>query len=35
MLFYIIAIMRKKYENGLIKIDIEFEEVLRDVLSGC
>ena len=28
-------IMRKKYENGLIKTDIEFEEVLRDVLSSC
>lgn len=29
------CIMRTKYEHGLIKTDIEFEEVLKDVLSGC
>ena len=28
-------IMRQKYENGLIKSTTEFEEVLKDVLSGC
>lgn len=28
-------IMRQKYENGLIKSTSEFEEVLKDVLSGC
>lgn len=29
------CIMRTKYEHGLIKTDIEFEEVLKNVLSGC
>lgn len=29
------CIMRKKYEQGLIKTDIEFEEVLKNVLSSC
>lgn len=29
------GIMRRKYEAGMIRNDLEFKEVLKDVLSGC